>query len=101
MNLFDDFTNSNSDFLQSTLSNVFQTFATDTLQRNGLIKSGNPANGNPGPGQVGVPTPVYAASTSGLERSSGFGGIAGMDSTTTMLVLGGVAIIVLVFVLKK
>lgn len=100
MNLFDDFSNSQSDFISSTFSNVFQNFATDTLQRNGLISRGPAPMGNPAPNQMGAPAPAYAANTQGLDRSSGFG-IMGLDSTTSMLVLGGVALVVILLVMKK
>lgn len=100
MNLFDDFSNSQTDFFSSTLSNVFQTFATDTLQRNGLIRTGTPPMGNPLPNQTGAPTPVYTANTSGLERSTGFG-MFGMEKTTTMMAIGGVALIVIVLLMKR
>lgn len=100
MNLFDDFSNSQSDFVESAFSNVFQTFATDTLQRNGLIRSGTPANGNPLPNQSGVPTPVYAANTSGLDRSKGWG-FMGLDSKTSILLIGGVAVIAVVIFMRR
>lgn len=100
MNLFDDFSNSQSDFLTSTFSNVFQTFATDTLQRNGLISKGPAPMGNPLPNQSGAPAPAYVANTSGLQRSQGFG-VMGMDSTTTMMLIGGIVVIGLVLFLKK
>jgi hypothetical protein len=100
MNLFDDFSNDQSDFLSSTFSNVFQSFATDTLQRNGLIRNGTPPVGNPVAGQVGSPAPVYTAATAGLNRSKGFG-IMGLDTTTSWLLVGGVVLIIGIVVLKR
>lgn len=100
MNLFNDFANNQSDFINSTLSNVFQTFATDTLQRNGLIKTGQAPMGNPAPGQYGAPTPAPVANQSGLERSMGFGGFGGTDNNT-MLIIGGIVAVGLIIYLVK
>lgn len=100
MDLFNDFGNQNKDFFQTTLSNVFQTFATDTLQRNGLIKTGPTPMGNPTAGQYGAPPPAPAANTSGLNRSMGFGGFGGMDNTTMMIAGGLILVVVLVVTLK-
>lgn len=104
MDLF-NMNNSNEKFLSDTFSNVFQTFVTDTLERNNLISTGKNAGGNLSQAQIAqgqrpvVQNVIQPTNSSGFNSMSG--GMLGMSPTMTWVLVGGVVVVVGILLLKK
>ena len=104
MDLFNT-NNSNEKFINDTFSNVFQTFVTNTLERNNLITTGPNAGGNLSQAQIAqgqkpvVQNVVQPTNSSGFNSMSG--GMLGMSSTMTWVLIGGAVVVVGFLLLKK
>jgi len=103
---FGDIGSKNEDFLSNTFSNVFQTFVSDTLSRNGLITTGQNPGGNLSQAQIQagqrpVEQTIIAGNGNGSTMNSLGGGMLGMSSTMTWVAVGGVVLLVGIYLLKK
>lgn len=102
---FGEIGNKNEDFLSNTFSNVFQTFVTDTLSRNNLITTGQNPGGNLSQAQIQAgQRPVEQTiipSANGSVMNSLGGGMLGMSSTMTWVAVGGVVLLVGIYLLRK
>lgn len=105
MDLFSGFSNKQEQFVSDTFSNVFQTFVTDTLSRNNLIRTGKNQGGNLSQaqiyqGQTPVVQNIIPNNNGSLMNSLG-GGMLGMSSTTTWVIIGGVIVVAGILLFKK
>lgn len=103
---FGEIGNSQEDFLAGTFSNVFQTFVTDTLSRNNLITTGQNPGGNLSQAQIAagqrpVEQTIIGGSGNGSVMNSLGGGMLGMSSTMTWVLVGGVVLVGAIFLFKK
>lgn len=102
---FGEIGNQQEDFLANTFSNVFQTFVTDTLSRNNLITTGPNPGGNLSQAQIAagqrpVEQTVLPSANGSVMNSLG-GGMLGMSSTMTWVLIGGVVLVGAIVLFKK